>query len=322
MRWDLHRNHQLLFGTVLVGFVGLSLVVAVGPALWVQSHARPLPSSEPLTATERRGLRVYLAEGCVYCHTQQVRPIRQDTKRYGRPSVPGDYARLKPAGPLRQTPTVLGTERTGPDLSDVGDRQPSAQWHHIHLYQPRAVVKDSIMPAFPWLYRTVEKPAPEATVVPVPSEHVPGSQTVVATERAEALVAYLLSRKQPPLPGREARPKARASADLGAQLFNSRCAACHQRNGEGLSGTFPPLAGDPVVTAKDPTRHIEIVLFGLEGKTIEGVSYRAKMPAWGEKLSNEEVAAVINHERTSWGNEAPTVTAEDVAKVRKQGEGP
>ncbi|HLR31718.1 MAG TPA: hypothetical protein VK074_04475, partial [Fodinibius sp.] len=90
-------------------------------------------------------------------------------------------------------------------------------------------------------------------------------------------------------------------------------------NGEGITGTFPPLAGSPAVTDEDPTRHIEIVLFGMQGEAINGVEYSAAMPPWADQLSDEEVAAIINHERTSWGNDAPTVTAEDVKKVRQAG---
>lgn len=110
-----------------------------------------------------------------------------------------------------------------------------------------------------------------------------------------------------------------AVADMGANLYRTSCSSCHQANGEGLPGVFPPLAGDPVVTDQDPTRHIEVVLFGLKGKTINGTSYSAAMPAFSEQLSDEEVAAIINHERTSWGNNAPTITAKDVAKVRASG---
>lgn len=111
----------------------------------------------------------------------------------------------------------------------------------------------------------------------------------------------------------------KSKANLGATLYRTSCASCHQGNGEGIPGAFPPLAGDPVVMAEDPTRHIEIVLFGMQGKAIEGVEYSAAMPAFSEQLSDEEVAAIINHERTSWGNNAPTVTAEQVQKVRAQG---
>ncbi len=199
MQLDFHKNHRLLFGTVLGLFVVLSGIIAVGPALWVQTNNHPLPGSEPLTDLEADGLQVYLSEGCVYCHTQQVRPIAQDTSRYGRASAPGDYARLRPTDLWRQTPSVLGTERTGPDLANIGSRQPSDIWHHIHLYQPRAVVDVSMMPSFPWLYEVKSGADPDDVVVPVPDEYAPADAVVVAGPRARALVAYLLSLKQPPL---------------------------------------------------------------------------------------------------------------------------
>jgi len=108
------------------------------------------------------------------------------------------------------------------------------------------------------------------------------------------------------------------AASKGATLFRTSCANCHQSNGEGLKGTFPPLAGDPVVTSDDPTRHIEIVLHGLQGKEIDGVKYSAAMPPWADQLSDEEISAIINHERSSWGNDAPTITPDDVAEVRNK----
>lgn len=122
--------------------------------------------------------------------------------------------------------------------------------------------------------------------------------------------------------GKESAPAAKAASskgNIGSQLYRTSCANCHQANGEGVAGTFPPLAGSPAVTDEDPTRHIEIVLFGMQGETIDGVEYSAAMPPWAGQLSDEEVAAIINHERTSWGNDAPTVTAEDVKKVRQEG---
>ncbi|MEL7832881.1 cytochrome c [Fodinibius sp. Rm-B-1B1-1] len=112
----------------------------------------------------------------------------------------------------------------------------------------------------------------------------------------------------------------RSRANIGATLYRTSCSSCHQGNGEGVAGAFPPLAGDPVVTDEDPTRHIEIILFGMQGKAIEGVEYSAAMPPFAKQLSDEEVAAIINHERTSWGNDAPTVTAEEVQKVRAEGD--
>lgn len=105
----------------------------------------------------------------------------------------------------------------------------------------------------------------------------------------------------------------------GASLYRTSCASCHQANGLGVEGVFPPLAGDPVVLDDDPTRHIEIILYGLQGEPIQGVDYPTAMPGWADQLSDIEIAAVVNHERTSWGNEAPTVTVQQVADVRRRG---
>jgi mono/diheme cytochrome c family protein len=110
-----------------------------------------------------------------------------------------------------------------------------------------------------------------------------------------------------------------AQGSRGAELYRTSCASCHQNNGQGVPNEFPPLAGNVVVQARDATEHIRIVLFGKSGGTINGVKYKSQMPAWAGQLSNEEVAAVINHERTSWGNDAPEVTPANVAKIRNEG---
>lgn len=325
MKLNFHKNHKLLFGVVFWGFVALSLMIAVLPATWVQEKNEPLPASEPMTDIQRKGLNVFIDEGCVYCHTQQVRPITMD-ENWGRPSAPGDYARIGRPSVWQQTPAVLGSSRNGPDLTNIGKRQPSAVWHYMHLYNPRSVVEESIMPSYPWLFKVVEAPASEATTVAMPEGYGPANGTIVATDKAEALIAYLKSLKQVPM---NAQPTAdqQAAADSaaasaaqknvnGATVYANNCTSCHQNNGQGVPGVFPPMAGDPVVTADDPTDHIRIVLYGLQGKTIEGTEYQGIMQPFGDLLSDEEVAAVINHERTSWGNNAPTVTAQDVAKVR------
>lgn len=109
-----------------------------------------------------------------------------------------------------------------------------------------------------------------------------------------------------------------ASHADGQALYQNTCSACHQAGGQGVPGVFPPLAGDPVVTAEDPTQHILTVLQGLKGKNIAGVAYGAPMPSFGGSLSDVEIAAIINHERTSWGNQAPQVTAAQVTKLRNQ----
>jgi len=104
--------------------------------------------------------------------------------------------------------------------------------------------------------------------------------------------------------------------DLGARVYAANCAACHGAQGTGVPGVFPPLAGDPVVTASDPVPQIRIVLRGLGGKTIGESNYAARMPAFGARLSDAEIAAVIDHERSSWGNHAPLITPGSVRRER------
>ena len=321
MKLDIHTNLPLLAGLFAGGYIALSVSVSVAPATWVSAHNAPLPGSAPLTAEQQAGLRVYISEGCAYCHTQQVRPLPEDSL-FGRPSAPGDFARLVPLGGFVQVPEVLGTERTGPDLSAIGTRQPSDVWQYIHLYQPRALVSASIMPAFPWLFRVVRTTDSQHPRVPVPAAFVPDDLTVVATPRAKALVAYLLSLKQTPIAGMANAPPAPATGGAtsdaaGASVYAARCASCHQPAGTGVPGAFPPLTGDPVVNGP-AAAHLAVVLNGLHGKSIAGVAYAGAMPPWGALLSDAEIMAVVNHERASWGNHAPPVTAADVATARHQ----
>jgi mono/diheme cytochrome c family protein len=106
------------------------------------------------------------------------------------------------------------------------------------------------------------------------------------------------------------------AAALGKQVYENKCAACHQLTGLGLPGVFPPLKDSAVVTAADPTEHIRTVLRGLSGKAIGGVTYGSAMPAFADQLTDEELAAVLTHERTSWGHQAKPVKPEDVVAQR------
>ena len=105
-------------------------------------------------------------------------------------------------------------------------------------------------------------------------------------------------------------------SSLGPQVYSSNCASCHGESGTGTPGVFPPLAGDPVVNGSDADVQIRIVLHGLSGKKIGANTYAAQMPAFGSQLSDEQIAAVIDHERTSWGNHGPTITPAQVTRDR------
>jgi len=103
---------------------------------------------------------------------------------------------------------------------------------------------------------------------------------------------------------------------LGKQVYENKCASCHQVGGGGLPGLFPPLNGNAVVTADNATDHILVIVDGLQDKIIDGVTYAAPMPPFGALLSDEEIAAVVNHERTSWGHSVSLVTVEQVRGIR------
>ncbi len=327
--WSLYKNHRLFAGTVFLGFLGLSSLIALQPATRVQADNAPLPTAVALTPDQQAGMRVFIGEGCVACHTQQVRNIDMDKTWGGRPGMPADYAWRQRLDVWRATPSVLGSERTGPDLTEVGVRQPSDLWHLLHLYQPRSVVKESIMPAFPWLFRDSTAGTPAGLALHVPAAYrEPGNHTIVPTRRAQQLVAYLMSLKQAELPTGQALPFLNVSPPKeavatgapapggepvldGATLYATNCQACHQASGEGLKGAFPPLKGSPVVNNADATLMVNIILQGYNPRPEYGV-----MPPFAAKLTDAEIAAIMTHERSSWGNKAAPVTADFVKKVR------
>src|SRR5690606_37223170 len=153
-----------------------------------------------------------------------------------------------------------------------------------------------------------------------------GRGMVVATEDALNLVAYLKSLKQAPVlpedatPFIPAKPKATAGQNQplaeamlpdGSQLYQKTCMACHQSNGQGIPGAFPSLVGSKIVNDKDPEILVRIILQGYDARPEFG-----QMPGFADMLSDEEVAAIANHERTSWGNNAPRVSAQEVAEIR------
>jgi mono/diheme cytochrome c family protein len=107
-----------------------------------------------------------------------------------------------------------------------------------------------------------------------------------------------------------------ASAAAGAKVYTTNCSSCHQANGKGQPGVFPPLAGNPFVTGP-ADKVIHVVKDGLSGKiTVNGVTYNGQMPAWKGTLSDSDIAAVVTYIRSSWGNKASAVTASTVTATK------
>ena len=186
------RIALIAIGAFAIMAGAICLLVLVPNAMLGKVQAPP--ELKPYTAAELRGREVYIANGCVYCHSQQIRDeaFTTDVDRgWGsRATVPADYVYDKPH--------LLGTMRTGPDLINVGQRLPDPDWHLIHLYQPRALVEWSIMPAFPYLFEEKDPGAvrPTDRVVKIPGPRAPQGKVVVARAEALALVDYLISLKR------------------------------------------------------------------------------------------------------------------------------
>lgn len=178
---------RLVVGSMVILSAATALLVVI-PYLLLK-EVPPSPSLTPYTRVQLEGRQSYIANGCMYCHSQQPRDVAQapDASRgWGRPSVAGDYA--------YDTPHLLGTMRTGPDLLNIGARQPSRDWHLGHLYAPRAYSPGSIMPPYPYLFDIREGQAePGDVVVNLPPTFAVPGQVVVATPEALALVEYLIA---------------------------------------------------------------------------------------------------------------------------------
>jgi cytochrome c oxidase cbb3-type subunit 2 len=137
----------LLVLTLLVASVGG--IVEIIPLFFQKSTTQPVAGLKPYTPLQLAGRDIYVREGCYGCHSQMIRPFRAETERYGHYSVAGEA--------VYDRPFQFGSKRTGPDLARVGGRY-SDEWQRAHLENPRDLVPESNMPAYPWLSRNMLKP--------------------------------------------------------------------------------------------------------------------------------------------------------------------
>jgi len=181
------ENEYKLLGGAMVTLALATATLVVVPYVQLSS-VQPADGLKPYTSAQLRGRDQYIKNGCVYCHTQQPRAQAQapDFKRgWGRAPVAADY--------FYDKPHLLGTMRTGPDLLNIGARQPSIDWQLGHLYQPRAYTPGSIMPSYRFLFDVKDKADAGEKVVNLPPSYAPVGQVVVARPEALDLVEYLLA---------------------------------------------------------------------------------------------------------------------------------
>ena len=190
-------SHERIETNNFLMIILIVLVVAVGglveivPLFFQKSTTEPVAGLKPYTATQLIGRDVYLREGCYNCHSQMIRPFRAETLRYGHYSVAGEF--------VYDHPFQLGSKRTGPDLHRVGGKY-SDEWHRVHLNNPRDVVPESNMPAYPWLQATTVDPSDAAprmralrkVGVPYTNDEINAApEELKGKTEMDALVAYL-----------------------------------------------------------------------------------------------------------------------------------
>lgn len=292
------------------------------------------------------GAKDYLSLGCATCHTQQVRSEKAgfDVERgWGkRPSVPRDY--------VLQNEVLLGHNRVGPDLANVGLREYSSEWLHQHLFMPQSVVEGSICQPTPFLYEQVEEPTDKTIETSIDGEPI----FIKPSIRADRLVAYLEALKQDyELPEMAfidtqdeddsedvtlAEESTTKEATVGVPTWladqiasgkeiysqvtpgGGMCVACHLPNGLGQPGAFPPLDRSDWVLG-DKERLIKISIHGLQGEVIvNGEKYVGVMQGFGQPLgsplNDQQIADVLTYIRNEWGNSVSAISPEEVKAVR------
>ncbi len=186
----IETNNFLMIVLILIALLFGGLVEIV-PLFFQKSTTEPIKGVQPYTALQQAGRDVFTREGCYNCHSQMIRPFRAETLRYGHYSVAGES--------VYDHPFQWGSKRTGPDLARVGAKY-SDEWHRIHMTNPRDVVPESTMPAYPWLAKNMvdaeslpaHLKALRTVGVPYTDEQIAkASEEVKGKTELDAVIAYL-----------------------------------------------------------------------------------------------------------------------------------
>ncbi len=191
MKHDTLEKNSFLFGIFITVVVSIGGLVEIVPLYFLKDTVPPLEGVKPYEPLALKGKDIFMREGCVSCHSQQLRPFRAETERYG------DYS--KPAESMYDFPHLWGSKRTGPDLARVGGKYPDS-WHVQHMRDPQSMVPVSVMPKYPWLEKRAldgsdvqaQMRALQRVGVPYSQAEVDGAPARVAGKtELDALIAYL-----------------------------------------------------------------------------------------------------------------------------------
>lgn len=185
------ETNSFLMVVLILCVVSFGGLVEIVPLFFQKSTTQPITGLKPYNPLQLAGRDIYQREGCFNCHSQMIRPFKAETLRYGHYSVAGEF--------VYDHPFQWGSKRTGPDLHRVGTRY-SDEWHKIHLTNPRDLVPESVMPAYPWLNENKVDAAAmpnhmralKRVGVPYTEEEIKGAADAVYDKtEMEALIAYL-----------------------------------------------------------------------------------------------------------------------------------
>ncbi len=186
----IEKNLPVMMVLIVIA-VSFGGAIEIIPLMNQKVVTEPIEGLKPLTPLQLEGRDIYIREGCNVCHSQMIRPLRAEVERYGHYTVAGEL--------VYNHPFLFGSKRTGPDLARVGGLY-SDEWHRAHLLNPRAVVPESNMPAFPWLFENnVDPTMTPAKLAALRTVGVPytdadieaASAAVEGKSEADALIAYL-----------------------------------------------------------------------------------------------------------------------------------
>jgi cytochrome c oxidase cbb3-type subunit II len=188
---DMIERNQALLIILVILVIAVGGLVEIVPLYFQKTVTEPVAGLKPYTPLQLTGRDVYIREGCYNCHSQMVRPFRAEVERYGHYSVAGEF--------VYDHPFQWGSKRTGPDLHRVGGRY-SDEWHRLHLLDPRSLVPESNMPAYPWLAKSAANAedieakmrALRRVGVPYADKEIAGAKEELRDKtEMDALVAYL-----------------------------------------------------------------------------------------------------------------------------------
>lgn len=188
---DIIERNVGLMAVLIVLVISVGGLVEIVPLFYQKSTTEPVAGLEPYDPLELTGRDIYVREGCYNCHSQMIRPFRAETERYGPYSVAGEF--------VYDRPFQWGSKRTGPDLHRVGGRY-SNEWHRVHMINPRDVVPESNMPAYPWLAKKTLIPSdviPKLNALrmlghPYTDEQIANAESMLENKtELDALIAYL-----------------------------------------------------------------------------------------------------------------------------------